>query len=127
MAWSVQENSVRASPTSIVWTKPNAAGITWNNSSTATPTVVHSHMTALATVANIASGTGRPGFSRFQACIATSISTDQNQADVEPRAGGQRRIEREEHRSLAGQDRHHRHHHTGDRQPERAPGPGFAG
>ena len=41
--------------------------MTWNSSSTATPTVVHSHITALATVANIASGTGRPGFSRFHA------------------------------------------------------------
>ena len=30
-------------------------------------------VTALATVANIASGTGRPGFSRFHAFIATSI------------------------------------------------------
>ncbi len=63
----------------MVWIKPNAAGITWNKSSTAAPTVVQSHMTALATVANIASGTGRPGFSRFQACIATSISTHQTQ------------------------------------------------
>ena len=45
--------------------RPSAAGMTWKRSSTATPTVVHSHMTALATVANIASGTGRPGLARF--------------------------------------------------------------
>ena len=44
---------------------------------TATPTVVQSHMTAFATVANMASGTGRPGLSTFHACIATSISTHQ--------------------------------------------------
>jgi len=42
-------------------------------------------MTALATVANIASGTGRPGFSRFQACIATSISPHQTQDAITTR------------------------------------------
>ena len=51
--------------------------MTWNKSSAATPTVVHSHMTAFATVANIANGTGRPGFSRFQAAMAASMSTHQ--------------------------------------------------
>ena len=61
----------------MVWTSPSAAGITWKTSWAATPTVVHSHITAFATVANIASGTGRPGFSRFQARIATSIRTHQ--------------------------------------------------
>jgi len=44
-------------------------------SSAATPTVVHSHNTAFATVANIANGTGRPGLSRFHSCIATSMRT----------------------------------------------------
>ena len=61
----------------MVCTRPNAAGITWNRSSAATPTVVQSHITAFATVANIASGTGRPGFSRFQSRIATSMSMHQ--------------------------------------------------
>ena len=51
--------------------------MTWKTSSTATPTVVHSHITALATVANIASGTGRSGFSRFHSRIATIIRTHQ--------------------------------------------------
>ncbi len=51
--------------------------MTWNNSSAATPTVVHSHMTALATVANMASGTGSPGFAAFHCRIATIISTHQ--------------------------------------------------
>ena len=50
--------------------QPNAAGITWNSNSTATPTVAHSHMTAFATVANIESGTGRPGLARFHCAIA---------------------------------------------------------
>ena len=44
----------------MVCTRPSDAGMTWNTSSTATPTVVHSHITAFATVANMASGTGRP-------------------------------------------------------------------
>jgi hypothetical protein len=77
MACSVQEKSVRDRPTSMVCTSPSAAGMTWNTSWAATPTVVHSHITALATVANIASGTGRPGFSRFHSRIATSIRTHQ--------------------------------------------------
>ena len=63
----------------MVWIRPSDAGITWNSSSTVTPTVVHSHITALATVANMASGTGRPGFSRFHSVMATSISTHQIQ------------------------------------------------
>jgi hypothetical protein len=49
----------------------------WNTSSAATPTVVHSHMTAFATVANIASGTGSPGFSRFHSAIARIITRHQ--------------------------------------------------
>ena len=53
--------------------------MTWKTSSAATPTVVHSHITALATVANMASGTGRPGLSRFHAPIATIIRTHQIQ------------------------------------------------
>ena len=64
-------------PTSMARFQPNAAGMTWNRSSAATPTVVHSHMTAFATVANIASGTGAPGFSSFHSRIATSISRHQ--------------------------------------------------
>ena len=53
--------------------------MTWNTSSAATPTVVQSHMTALATVPYMASGTGLPGLSFFQADIATSIKTHQTQ------------------------------------------------
>jgi len=68
---------VRDRPTSICVFKPSAAGITWKTSSTATPSVVQSHITALATVANMASGTGTPGFSRFHAVIASNISTHQ--------------------------------------------------
>ena len=51
--------------------------MTRNSSSTATPAVVHSHITALATVANMASGTGLPGLARFQIAIATIICTHQ--------------------------------------------------
>ena len=61
----------------MVCTRPSDAGMTWKTSSTATPTVVQSHITAFATVANMASGTGRPGFSRFHSRIATSMSTHQ--------------------------------------------------
>jgi hypothetical protein len=39
------------------------------------PAVVQSHNTAFPTVANMANGTGRPGFSRFHSCIATSMRT----------------------------------------------------
>ena len=48
-----------------------------NRSSAATPTVVHSHITALATVPNMASGTGRPGFARFHWAMATIMITHQ--------------------------------------------------
>ena len=51
--------------------------MTWNRSSTATPTVVHSHITALATVANMASGTGTPGLSRLKPSMARIISPHQ--------------------------------------------------
>lgn len=70
---------MRDMPTSMVWVQPREAGMTWNSSSAATPTVVHSHITALATVANIASGTGLPGFCPFHCAMATIISTHQTQ------------------------------------------------
>ena len=68
---------MRDRPTSTVSVQPNAAGMTWNSSSTATPAVVHSHITALATVANIASGTGCPGLARFHCAIATIMIAHQ--------------------------------------------------
>ena len=122
---------MRDRPTSIVSVKPSAAGITWNSSCAATPIVVHSHITALATVANIASGTGRPGFSRFQSRIATSIRSapdpggddDQHEPDVEERARHERRIEGEEHRRPSHRDRDDRDDDADDGEPERAPRP----
>jgi len=69
----------RACATSMPRFQPKAAGMTWNTSSAETPTVVHSHMTAFATVANMASGTGRPGFSRFQPAIAAIMIPHQAQ------------------------------------------------
>ena len=68
---------MRDSPTSTIPLKPSAAGITWNSNSTATPSVVHSHIMALATVANIASGTGWPGLARFHWRMAKIMSTHQ--------------------------------------------------
>jgi hypothetical protein len=56
---------------------PSDAGMTWKSSSAATPTVVQSHITAFATVANIANGTGCPGFSRFHSRIATNMRMHQ--------------------------------------------------
>ena len=70
---------MRAKPTSTVCVKPKAAGMTWNTNSAATPTVVQSHMTALATVPYMARGTGFPGLSFFQADMATSIRMHQTQ------------------------------------------------
>ena len=122
---------MRGRPTSMVWTSPSAAGMTWNRSSTATPTVVQSHITALATVANIASGTGRPGIFAFpcahrdqhQDAPDPRTCNDQHQPDVEPGACRERRIEREQHRSLADPDRDQRHHDAEDRHPECGPRP----
>ena len=68
---------VRDRPTSTIPLKPSAAGITWNSNSAATPSVVHSHITALATVANIASGTGCRGSRPSTARIATIIRMHQ--------------------------------------------------
>ena len=42
-----------------------------------TPDAAHAHRNAVAVIANIASGTGRPGLSRFQAAMLTIISTTQ--------------------------------------------------
>ena len=53
--------------------------MTWKRSSAATPTVVQSHITAFATVANMASGTGTPGLSRLKPSIAAIISAHQIQ------------------------------------------------
>ena len=68
---------MRDSPTSIDALKPSEAGMIWNTSSAATPTVVQSHITALATVANMASGTGAPGFAAFHCAMASIIRTHQ--------------------------------------------------
>ena len=68
---------MRARPTSIVSFQPSAAGITWNTSSAPTPAVVHSHRIAFATVANMASGTGRPGLPCFHAVMAQIIRAAQ--------------------------------------------------
>ena len=121
---------MRDSPTSTIAFQPNAAGITWNRSSAATPTVVHSHITALATVANIASGTGCPGLAAFHGRIATIISRhqihdadhDQHQPDVEPGGRGQRRIEGVEHRGVAADHAERGHQRSDDAHPERGPG-----
>ena len=67
----------------------------------------------MATVANMASGTGSPGCCRFHAAIASIISAhhthdaddDENQADIEPWAGGQRRIEGVKDGGFAQRDR----------------------
>lgn len=77
MAWSAQEKSVRVNHTSTVWVRPSEAGMTTNMISTAKPTVALSQRMALATVPNMASGTSRPGFSRFHPLIATIIRTHQ--------------------------------------------------
>src|SRR5215471_13543105 len=88
-------------------------------------------MTALATVANIASGTARPGLARFHSAIAMIMIAHQihdpattiNQADVEECASGQRRVERVEHRRPAGENGDHRHHRADEADGETEPSP----
>ena len=65
MACSVTENRVRASPASIWVVSPNTRGNRTPTISSSTPLAAQAHSSAIAAVANIASGTGRPGFSRF--------------------------------------------------------------
>ena len=57
----VQENSSRARPGSIVCVQPKALGRIRNTISDPAPSDVHAQSSAPAVVANIASGTGRPG------------------------------------------------------------------
>ena len=107
----------------------SAAGMTWNRSSTATPTVVHSHITALATVANMASGTGTPGLSRLkpthgedhQPAPDPRPDHHQHEADVEIGARGHRRIEGEEHGRRAARDRRRRHSDADDAERRSRP------
>ena len=108
---------MRDRPTSTIPFHPNAAGIIWNSSSAATPTVVQSHITALATVANMARGTGCPGLAAFHWRMATIIrrhqihdaDDDQHQADVEPRCRRQRRVEGVEDGRIAADHAQSRH------------------
>ena len=79
IACSVQENSVRARPGSIVLMMPSDQGISWNSISIATPALVHSHMIALAVVPYIARGTISPGLSRFHRTVDMIISRHQIQ------------------------------------------------
>ena len=74
MACSVHENSRRASPASIVEVQPKALGRIRNTISEPTPSDVQAQSSAPAMVANIASGTGRPGWSRFQRAKCETIS-----------------------------------------------------
>jgi hypothetical protein len=77
MPCNVTENSVRARPTSIKVVQPKALGSRTPKSSTRTPLAVHAHSRAVAVIANMASGTGLPGLSRFHAAMLTIINTTQ--------------------------------------------------
>ena len=79
MGCSVQENSVRARPTSTVSIQPRAHGINWKTTSRATPALVHSQSMALAVLANMGSGTVSPGCAFFHCTNITTMMAAQNQ------------------------------------------------
>src|ERR1043166_8356961 len=80
MACSVHEKSARARPALIVVVQPSAFGSIRNKISVATPSDVHAHSNAPAVVANMASGTGKPGCSLFhrRKCETTSATQIQD-------------------------------------------------
>ena len=110
--------------------RPSETGRSWNTTSSTTPTIVQAQRIAQAVMPNWASGTARPGFSRFQRDSHRDRDDDpgdrpdqqQGRAGIEGPVRDHRRIEGVEHRGLARDDRERGDEGAGEHRREARPG-----